>query len=100
MLYAVLKMRFAIKTMPNLLPDENLVAVHLLRFTAVTGLWGVNRVLAHPHIKTQKAHYKDPSDGNFLNWLLAAGDYLPSHLVYETAKIFLNLYMLHRFSVF
>jgi len=39
MLIAVVVMRFVIKKMPNLLPNENLVIVHVLLFTAVTSLW-------------------------------------------------------------
>jgi len=44
MLYAVVKMRFAIKSMPNLFPNENLVVIHVLLFTVVSGLWPVYRV--------------------------------------------------------
>jgi len=39
MLCSVLKMRFAIKSMPNLFPDEHLVVVHVLLFTIVTTVW-------------------------------------------------------------
>ena len=38
MLYSVVKMRFAIKSMPNLFPNENLVVVHVLLFTVVSAL--------------------------------------------------------------
>jgi len=41
MLYAVAKMRFAIKSMPNLFPNEKLVVVHVLLFTTMTALWVV-----------------------------------------------------------
>jgi len=41
MLYSVIKTRFAIKSMPNLFPNENLVLVHVLLFTVVTMLWMV-----------------------------------------------------------
>ena len=51
MLYSVLKMRFAIKTMPNLFPDENLVVVHVLLFTVVTEFWIVARVFKMPVLK-------------------------------------------------
>jgi len=44
MLIAVVVMRFYIKRMPNLLVNENLVVVHVLIFTVVTGLWIVFRV--------------------------------------------------------
>jgi len=39
MLIAVVVMRFVIKRMPNLLPNENLVIVHVFLFTADTSLW-------------------------------------------------------------
>jgi len=39
MLYSVIKTRLAIKSMPNLFPNENLVLVHVLLFTVVTLLW-------------------------------------------------------------
>ena len=45
MLIAVVVMRFAIKRMPNLLVNENLVVVHVLLFTSVTALWIVYEVL-------------------------------------------------------
>jgi len=41
MLYSVIKTRFAIKSMPNLFPNENLVLIHVLLFTVVTLLWMV-----------------------------------------------------------
>jgi len=44
MLYSVATMRFAIKRMPNLLVNENLVVVHVLLFTAVNALWIADRV--------------------------------------------------------
>ena len=44
MLYCVIKTRFAIKRMPNLLVNENLVLVHVLLFTVVTALWMVDSV--------------------------------------------------------
>ena len=76
MLYSVLKMRFAIKTMPNLFPDENLVAVHVLLFTVVTGLWIVERVFYYLVNKATKTSYKDPSYENYLNRVLASTDFL------------------------
>jgi len=103
MLYSVLKMRFAIKTMPNLFPDENLVAVHVLLFTVVTGLWIVFRVFHHLYNKAKKAYYKDPTDETYLNLVLVDGETYFFSLAYQTANFFLNLfmlYMLHRFSVF
>ena len=44
MLIAVVVMRFVIKTVPNLLPNENLVIIHMLLFTAVTAAWILLRV--------------------------------------------------------
>ena len=39
MLISVIKTRFAIKSMLNLFPNENLVLIHVLLFTVVTALW-------------------------------------------------------------
>jgi len=44
MLIAVVVMRFIIKRVPNLLPNENLVIVHVLLFTAMTSTWIVFKV--------------------------------------------------------
>jgi len=46
MLYSVIKTRFAIRSMPNLFPNENIVLVHVILFTVVTTLWMVERVYA------------------------------------------------------
>jgi len=39
MLIAVVVMRFVIKRMPNLLPNENVIIVHVILYTASTTLW-------------------------------------------------------------
>ena len=44
MLYSVVKMRFVIKSMPNLFPNENLVVIHVLLFTASSTFWIILRV--------------------------------------------------------
>jgi len=44
MVYSVIKMRFEIKKLPNLFPQENLVAIHVLIFTAVNITWIVDKV--------------------------------------------------------
>jgi len=44
MLYSVVKMRFAIKSMPNLFPNEHLAVIHVLLFTSVSTFWVVDRV--------------------------------------------------------
>jgi len=59
MLYAVAKMRFAIKSMPNLFPNENLVVVHVLLFTASSALWIVQRVYFTRLLKAYDAYFKN-----------------------------------------
>jgi len=54
MICSVVVMRFYIKRIPNLLVNENLVAVHVLLFTAVTALWIVFEVSL---IKRNRAYY-------------------------------------------
>jgi len=54
MLYAVIKTRFAIKRMPNLLVNENLVLVHVLLFTVVTALRIAYRVYDTSHGRHKK----------------------------------------------
>jgi len=103
MLYSVLKMRFAIKTMPNLFPDENLIVVHVLLFTVVTAIWVVGRAFYRPVFKAQRAYFRDPIAENYLAWIHASSDALLLDQVYQTSNILLNLfmlYMLHRFSNF
>jgi len=45
MLIAVVVMRFMIQRMPNLLPNEWLVIIHVLLFTTSTTLWILVRVI-------------------------------------------------------
>lgn len=47
MLAAVLVMRFYIKRTPNLIPNENLVIVHVVLFTMVTCVWIVESGLKY-----------------------------------------------------
>jgi len=103
MLYSVLKTRFAIKSMPNLVPDENLVAVHVLLFTVVTTLWIVDRAFYSKVIKAATTFFKDQNDYNYLIFVLASADSILTNLGETIANFLLNLfmlYMLHRFSVF
>jgi len=103
MLYSVIKTRFTIKSMPNLFPNENLVVVHVLLFTIVSGLWVVQRVYHERLGKAQRKYYDDETYDNWFLWLLASADFLLPNLAYDTANTLLNLfmlYMLHKFSIF
>jgi len=68
MLIAVVVMRFVIKRMPNLLPNESLVIVHVLLFTAVTSVWIVERAYFHFDNQARNAYYDEPTPENNLNW--------------------------------
>jgi len=103
MLYSVIKTRFAIKRMPNLLVNENLVLVHVLLFTVVTALWMVERVYATKMTKAKYAYFDASTDDNYFLWVVASADALLPDLAYDTANTMLNLfmlYMLHQFSIF
>jgi len=103
MLFSVMKTRFVIKSMPNLLPNENLVLVHVLLFTVVTALWIFDRVFETRMWKTSDAFSTDPTDENDMAWLLASYERLLPRLAYKIANTLLNmfmLYMLHQFSIF
>jgi len=64
LLYCVVKMRSAIKSMPNLFPNENLVFVHVLLFTAVSALWIVERLYITRSDKAYDAYKEDPTEEN------------------------------------
>jgi len=103
MLVSVVVMRFAIKRMPNLLVNENLVVVHVLLFTAVTGLWIVDNLYYSRIVKANEAYEKDQTDVNTFAWFYASYDRLLPQLAYGIANTMLNLfmlYMLHSFSIF
>jgi len=103
MLYSVVVMRFAIKRMPNLLVNENLVVVHVLLFTAVTALWIVDRVYSSRGSKTYHEYAEDQTDENYFAWFYASYDKLLPKLAYEIVGNMLQLfmlYMLHTFSIF
>ena len=103
MLYSVIKTRFAIKSMPNLFPNENLVLVHVLLFTVVTILWIVESVYETRYTKAYNTWRDDPTDNNRFALTLAIFDLLIPFLAYITANNLLNLfmlYMLHQFSIF
>jgi len=103
MLYAVAVMRFAIKRMPNLLVNENLVIVHVLLFTVTTGLWIVHNVYTTRNLKAWDAYLEDPSSANNIAWFYASYDVILPYLAYEVATNALHLfmlYMLHSFSIF
>jgi len=103
MLIAVVVMRFVIKKMPNLLPNENLVIIHVLLFTAVTVIWIFDTVFYADMLKTQSAYSTNPTNESFLNYLYASASYIKVQVGYATVDILLNLfmlYMLHQFSIF
>jgi len=103
MLYSVVKMRFAIKSMPNLFPNENLVLVHVLLFTVVSALMIVYRVYWTRLLKTYDAYRENPTEENDHAYFYASYDTLSPSLAYSTVNTLLSLfmlYMLHRLSVF
>ena len=103
MLYSVVKMRFAIKSMPNLFPNENLVVVHVLLFTAVGALWIVERVFTTRNHKAKEAYKQDPSEENNQAWFYSSYDLLIPQIAYNIVETLLDLfmlYMLHKLSVF
>jgi len=103
MLYSVAKMRFAIKSMPNLFPNENLVLVHMLLFTAASALWIFDRVSVTRVIKAKTTYLEYPTEENDHAWFHASYDYIIPQLVYNIADTLLSLfmlYMLHKLSVF
>jgi len=103
MLIAVVVMRFAIQKMPNLLPNENLVIIHVLLFTAVTVIWIFDRVFLTDLLKTQSAYSTNPTNESFLNYLYASASYLKVNVALITVDTLLNLfmlYMLHQLSIF
>jgi len=72
MLIAVLVMRFVIKRTPNLLPNENLVLVHVLLFSATTAGWIVYRVNVVSLIKARDAYFANPTNENDMNYTYAS----------------------------
>ena len=103
MLIAVVVMRFVIKRMPNLLPNENLVLVHVLLFTATTGIWIFFRVTFAEFMKALVAYSDNPSTANYINYMYAYGFCMKMMAVYAVLDVFLllfMLYMLHQFSIF
>jgi len=103
MLIAVVVMRFVIKRIPNLLPNENLVIVHVLLFTAVTSTWILLRVYAANLHEAENEFYAHPTIESYLNWIYASASYVKVQLAYNTVDALLHLfmlYMLHQFSIF
>jgi len=103
MVIAVIVMRFLIKRTPNLLPNENLIIVHVFLFTAVTCVWIPYRVSVKHLNEAMDVYYADLTDANYLKWVLASGSYLKLEFIYNTVDICLSmfmLYMLHQFSIF
>jgi len=103
MLIAVLVMRFVIKRVPNLLPNENLVIIHVLLFTAVTSIWVFFRVIWADLFKAYDAFLADTNNESTVKYLYASGLAIKIGAVYNTVDILLNLfmlYMLHQFSIF
>jgi len=103
MLIAVLVMRFVIKRTPNLLPNENLVLVHVLLFTVTTACWIGERWYYASVNKASYAYFANPTNENDVIWIYASVSYLQVRIAYGTVDILLNLfmlYMLHQFSNF
>jgi len=103
MLIAVIVMRFAIKSMPNLLPKENLIIIHVLLYTTVTVLWTLKTVLGHRTEKAKKFYEENPTNENCLNFTNANLPYLYVLFFDTTANKLLDffiLYMLHQLSIF
>jgi len=103
MLIAVVVMRFLIKRTPNLLPNENLVIVHVLLFTATTSLWIIERWYWASNNQARDAYFSNPTNENDVNWTYISASLLKVDLAYDTVDILLNLfmlYMLHQFSNF
>ena len=59
MLYCVTKMRFVIKSMPDVFPNENRVVLHLLFFTAMTSTWIYYRVIDSRVHATHQEYFED-----------------------------------------
>jgi len=85
MLYSVVKMRFAIKSMPNLFPNENLVVIHVLLFTAVSALWIIFRVYDTRNDKAYDAYWENPTEENYNAWFYASYDRLIPDLAHNIA---------------
>ena len=103
MLIAVVVMRFVIKRTPNLLPNENLVIVHVLLFTATTVGWIIERWHFVSVYNARDAYFANQSNETYVNWIYASVSYLQVRFAYGTVDILLNLfmlYMLHQFSIF
>jgi len=94
MLYSVAKMRFAIKSMPNLFPSENLIFIHICLFSVTTVLWIVERVYTTRTNKTQAAYFENPSEENYNAWFYASYDWFVPQLAYSIVDTVLNLFML------
>jgi len=94
MLYSVVKMRFAIQSMPNLFPNESLVLVHVLLFTEVSVLWLVYRVYSTRNLKAGTAYLENPTVENDHAWFYASYDRIILQLAYNTVDTLLNLFML------
>jgi len=103
MLYSVVKMRFAIKSMPNLFPNENLVFVHVLLFTASSSFMIWARVSKRRINKAYFAYSVNPTEENDYAWFYASYDETVPRNTYSTVDTLLNLfmlYMLHKLSIF
>ena len=74
MLYSVAKMRFAIKSMPNLFPNENLVIVHVLLSTLVSALWLVYRVFDTRNTKAHVVYLENQTTENYYAWFYSSYD--------------------------
>jgi len=95
MLIAVVVMRFVIERTPNLIPNENLVIVHVLLFTATTTLWIIDRWYFFGATKAMGSYWENPTYENDVNWTYASASSLKVDTVYITADTLLNLFMLY-----
>jgi len=103
MLYSVVKMRFAIKSMPNIFPNENLVLVHVFLFTASNTLLVFDRVYATRQDKAYLTYSENQTEENYHAWFYASYDLITLSPAYQTADTLMSLfmlYMLHKLSVF
>lgn len=70
MLYAVIKTRFFIVSKSHLFPNENLIVVHVILFTAVTAIWLAVRIYTARHNRAREAYFAHKTDEHYLNYLV------------------------------
>jgi len=103
MLIAVIFMRYMIKSMPNMFPNENLIIVHVFLFSLLTIIWIVHRVAIYLLHEAQQAFDVSPTIENDLNLISASKLFVSCQAAWTLASnvlSFFMLFMLHKFSVF